>query len=166
MSSTKRIIALSIVTAGIAAALVGVAFDSSSADPRHRARPKLASAGGVPFSATRIPSLALAAAAQAGDATPNLIQHSRGTRGEANRVASGDIILGKQANTDCYLVAMRGHFTARALDPLGAPTTTSPTAYSVVTLVIDATTGQIVDSGMSNSYPDLGALGAVTTDGT
>jgi hypothetical protein len=34
----------------------------------------------------------------------------------------------------------------------------------VMTLVVDATTGQVTDSGLSNTYPDLARLGGVRTD--
>jgi hypothetical protein len=34
----------------------------------------------------------------------------------------------------------------------------------VITLVVDAATGQVTDSGVSNRYPPLARLGKVTTD--
>jgi hypothetical protein len=34
----------------------------------------------------------------------------------------------------------------------------------VLTLVLDAATRHVTDSGLSNRYPDLAALGPVTTD--
>jgi hypothetical protein len=34
----------------------------------------------------------------------------------------------------------------------------------VITLVLDAKTGQVEDFGASNDYPDIAKLGPVTTD--
>lgn len=97
------------------------------------------------------------AAAQAGDPRPTLIQHSEGTRHEANLVASGDRAPGRRWS---YLIAERGDFVLDAPAPLGVR---APRG-SVLTLVIDAATGTVTDSGVSDRYPQLATLGPVSTD--
>src|SRR5262245_11595066 len=67
----------------------------------------------------RILRIAQRAAARAGDPSPSLIQHSEGTRHDANRVDSGDIVPGRQWS---YLIAERGHFVFEdAPEPPGVP---------------------------------------------
>jgi hypothetical protein len=63
----------------------------------------------IPFTASRIPMLAKAIAAEAGDPNPILIQHVSGRRGAAVRLAGGDVIFG----TD----AQRGARAARGAKP-------------------------------------------------
>jgi hypothetical protein len=111
------------------------------------------------LSEARLLAIAERAAAGAGDPTPTLIQHAAGRRFEANLVAGGDEVF--EWNW-CYLIAMRGHFSAaRAPGPPGSPPLAST---SVMTLVVDAGTGQGLDVGESNIYPDMTRLGPVTTD--
>jgi hypothetical protein len=100
--------------------------------------------------------VALRAAAQAGDATPTLIQHSVGTRYRANLAASGEIAGGQQRS---YLIAERGHFVLADVGP-GNQTIRG----SVITLVYNAKTRDVSDYGLQNNYPNLAALGPVTTD--
>lgn len=38
--------------------------------------------------------------------------------------------------------------------------------YTTMTLVVDASTGQVTDYGLTNDNPNLAALGPVTTDAT
>jgi hypothetical protein len=103
----------------------------------------------------RIRKIAQAAAARAGDPHPTLIQHSEGTRFEANRIASGDLVFNWQWS---YLIAERGHFVSNRAPPGAKPPS------GTVTLVVDAATGQGTDSGISDRYPHLATLGPVTTD--
>lgn len=98
------------------------------------------------------------AAARAGDPHPRLIQHAAGTRYQAVRISSGDLVF--EWNWS-YLIAERGHFICQACSvPPGA----EPPTGSVLTLVVDAANGQVTDSGLSNRYPPLQRLGHVTTD--
>jgi len=60
-----------------------------------------------------------------------------------------------------YLIAVRGHFSYSGLGPPGSSSTVHGT---VITLVVDAATGKVSDSGVSNRYPALARLGKVTTD--
>ncbi|HUO72573.1 MAG TPA: hypothetical protein VMU39_17525 [Solirubrobacteraceae bacterium] len=110
------------------------------------------------LSGRRILALAERAASGAGDPQPTLIQHAAGTRFDANRIASGELVF--EWNWS-YLIAIRGHFAAtRAPLPHGG----KPPSGTVITLVVDARTGQITDGGLSNRYPSLAQLGPVTTD--
>ena len=106
---------------------------------------------------SRLVSVASQAAARDGDSSPSLIQYVETTRFDAVRVSSGDLVF---AWNWSYLIAERGNFTANgASGPPGAP---APTG-SVITLVVDATTGQVTDGGIGNRYPPLATLGRVTT---
>lgn len=106
----------------------------------------------------RIVQIAERAAAAAGDRRPTLIQHSEGTRQRANAIASGDRVDG---NRWSYLIAERGLFVLKSVSvPPGAR---APRG-SVLTLVVDAATSAVSDLGVSDHYPDLAALGAVSTD--
>lgn len=102
--------------------------------------------------------IALEVAATDGDRRPSLIQHAEATRYRANLIAGGDIVPGK---TWCYLIAERGHFIAKnASYPPGG----HPPKGTVITLVVDARTGGVLDFGLSDRYPKLRKLGTVHTD--
>jgi hypothetical protein len=107
----------------------------------------------------RLLALAEQAAAQTGDRSPWLIQHVETTRFEAVRISSGgDLVF---AWNWSYLIAERGRFTAGGASiPPGAH---APSG-SVLTIVVDARTGQHSDFGLSNRYPRLTKVGPVTTD--
>jgi hypothetical protein len=102
--------------------------------------------------------IALGAATASGDPRPTLIQHSAGTRYAANAISSGDRVPGSVWS---YLVAERGQFVAESAS---RPAGVSAPRGSVITLVVNATTGRVSDSGISNQYPRLDKLGPVTTD--
>lgn len=103
----------------------------------------------------KILKIALRAAARAGDPKPALIQYSVGTRGKANVISSKDITGGEQRS---YLIAERGRFVYRDVG-IGNQTIRG----SVITLVCNAKTLEITDDGLQNNYPNLAALGRVTT---
>jgi hypothetical protein len=131
----------------------GVAFAASSFASGSSPRP----ASGDYISQGQIASIASQAAAKAGDPSPTSIQYSAvTTRSQANLVDSGDVVPGDNAS---YLVALRGKFATSGPVPPGAA---EPTG-SVLTLVVDATTGEITDIGLEDTYPDLGTLGPVST---
>lgn len=96
------------------------------------------------------------AATRAGDSHPTLIQHAAGTHFDAARVASGDLVF--EWNWS-YLIAERGHFRYIGVGPTGITI-----RGTVITLVVDAKTGEITDAGLSKRYPRLRRLGPVTTD--
>ena len=108
------------------------------------------------LSEQRLVQIAQDAAAHAGDPHPTLIQHAAGTRFEAVRVVSGDLLF--EWNWS-YLIAERGRFTFSGVGPRGGAVT-----GSVLTLVVDAQTGQVTDSGLGKRYPRLRQLGRVITD--
>ena len=145
----SRTLVIVAVAAGLMVA--GVVAVSSLAAARSRSdRPHLTE--------SRIVQIAGRAAAAAGDRTPMLIQHSEGTRQRANAIASGDRVPGKRWS---YLIAERGSFLLKNVSiPPGARVPQG----GVLTLVVDAATGTVSDLGVSNQYPHLAALGAVTTD--
>lgn len=142
-----------LVIVAVAAGLMvaGVVAVSSLAAARSRpGRPQLTE--------RRIVQIAEHAAAAAGDGRPTLIQHSAGTRERANEIASGDRVPGKRWS---YLIAERGSFV---LKNVSVPPGGRAPRGSVLTLVVDAATGTVSDLGVSNQYPNLAALGVVTTD--
>jgi hypothetical protein len=110
--------------------------------------------------------LALAVAVQKGDPEPELVQHTVGSREAATKTTGSWV----RSDEPCYLIAMRGKFTAPAarrpcvpggrLHDDAGPETVS---YSVQVLVVSIETGQITDSGGGNEYPDLGSVGPVLT---
>lgn len=130
----------------------------------------MAIAAGVAVSATastsshpqlgerQILRIALKAAVNNGDPRPVLVQHSEGTRCNANRIASGGCVGGSRWS---YLIAESGHFIA---DGASIPADASLPHGTVITLVVNAATGRVTDSGISNRYPRLAKLGSVTTD--
>jgi hypothetical protein len=130
---------------------------------RHDQFARLTFAIGVPpaiakphLSEKRILRLAMAAARRAGDSHPTLVQHAAGTHFRAVLIGQGDLVF--EWNWS-YLIAIRGHFTYSGLGPANATI-----RGTVITLVVDAATGQVTDSGLSKRYPPLARLGKVTTD--
>jgi hypothetical protein len=115
---------------------------------------------------TDVLQLTLAIAARKGDREPALIQHTIGTREAATKTTGSWV----RSDEPCYLIAMRGNFTApRPRRPYvpgrhshdAVPETVS---YSVQVLVVSIATGRITDSGGGNEYPDLDSVGRVVTD--
>jgi hypothetical protein len=139
--------------AGVAAGLVVVGADALTSVTGSGA-----SAGKPMLAEAVILRIARAAAAQAGDPSPTLIQHSAGSRARANLIDSGAIVPGRQWS---YLIAERGHFV---LNNAPTPSGASALSGSVLTQIVNATTGQITDGGVSDRYPNLARLGPVRTD--
>lgn len=108
------------------------------------------------LSEKRILHLALAAARRGGDSHPTLVQHAAGSHFEAVLVGQGDLV--PEWNWS-YLIAVRGRFSYPGVG-LGNQTIHG----TVITLVVDAATGQVTDGGLSKRYPPLARLGKVTTD--
>jgi hypothetical protein len=151
---TKRRAALA---AGIAAALAGAVFWGTMTT---------AASAGPAFSPSQIAGLARAIVAKNGDNAPTLIQHATGARADANRIGGGDVVFSDQPS---YLIVVHGHFTVTPQLPPIPPGVSIPPqpqtlTYSTMTLVVDASTGQVTDYGLTNDHPDLSALGTVTTD--
>jgi hypothetical protein len=106
---------------------------------------------------TQIASIATSMASTAGDVTPTSLQYvAAASRQAANTIATGDVVPG---TTPSIVVAMQGNFVDNNVSfPKGA----SAPSGGVMTLVLDATSGQVTDLAISNTYPDLSALGAVS----
>jgi hypothetical protein len=110
------------------------------------------------LSEKQIRRIAMVAARHARDSRPSLIQYVAGLHFEAVLIGQGDLVF--EWNWS-YLIAICGHFSYSGLGPPGS---SSAIHGTVITLVVDAGTGQITDSGISNRYPPLARLGKVTTD--
>jgi hypothetical protein len=110
------------------------------------------------LSEERLLHLAMSASRHGGDPRPRLIQHASGTHFEAVLVGQGDLVF--EWNWS-YLIAVQGHFS---VSNVGSAGSSSTVRGKVITLVVDAATGQVTDYGVSNSYPALRRLGRVTTD--
>jgi hypothetical protein len=112
----------------------------------------------LPVTPTELGALVRSIAAGLGDGVPTAIEQSEGTRADAVLVSSGEVVSGSDAS---YLVVAQGDFVDTAAHrPPGAP---APSG-SVLTLVVDASTGQVTDLGIQDDVPDLATLGKVTTD--
>lgn len=103
-------------------------------------------------------ALAKRGAAACGDPAPTLVQHVESSRFEAVRISSGDLVF--QWNWS-YLIGVRGHFIAADAP---APPGAKVPGGSVLTLVVNAATGQVTDSGLGSRYPPLTEIGPVNTD--
>ena len=144
------------LTGGLVALACLAATSASAANPaRLSLAPRL--------SDSRLRAIALTAAKADGDAHPTVIQYAEGSRRMANLVASDEVV---NATNRSYLIAERGNFgTPTISSPPGIPMGPGPVRIirHVITLVVDARTGKVTDSGLSDRYPDLTRLGRVTT---
>jgi hypothetical protein len=113
-------------------------------------------ASGEPLSTAQLTAIAVTEPAAHGDATPTDISYAQGTHTNAEQVATGDIV---QGNSPSYLIVLHGHFIVT--DSQGLPGSPIPTG-TVMTLVIDAASGQLTDFGVSPTTPDLAKLGSVS----
>jgi hypothetical protein len=154
-TKTKRITLGSTGVAAIASAALIFATTGSGATPTG------------PMTTAQIKSLVMTDAARMGDSTPTDISYSAPVTRNAANAASGDgaIIGGADGTASGYiLVVAHGHFTGYdALTPAGDnyyPTGT------VMTMVVNATTGEVTDGGIQNSTPDISAIGPVTAIAT
>lgn len=111
------------------------------------------------LSSAQLRAIAQAWSVTTGDQTPTQIQHVRTTsRQAAVKADSGDLVPGTHPS---YVIVVRGHFTAAGLPhPRGEPVP----AGTVLTLVVDATSGHVTDWGLVNRVPNIAKLGAVHTD--
>ena len=145
--SRRRYLVLAAIVGLVAGCTVAATTLAAGASGRPQAK--------LSASERELLKIALRAAARAGDPRPTLIQYSVGTRGKANLISSKDITGGEQRS---YLIAERGHLVLRDLG-IGNKTIRG----SVITLVLNASTMLGTDFGLQNNYPNLAALGRVTT---
>ena len=146
----RRISLAFVIATALGTVAVIVVTPSAAHSRSSRDRPQLAQ--------HRILRIAETAAARAGDPQPTLIQHSEGTRHNANLVDSGDVVPGRQWS---YLIAERGHFVLNGA-PAPPRSTSSPGLGP-------HPGGQRVNRPhhrrrLSNRYPRLARLGPVHTD--
>jgi len=142
------------VLACVAAVLAGLAWGW--------ARSPSAAGSPVPTSAiSRLTVLASRAAAADGDASPQWMTAVLTTHAKALTSATpGDTVPGT-GGVRVYLITMRGHFTAYASSP---PPGAALPAGEYLSLVVDAQTFQVLDSGLSPAPPPVSpaSLGPVT----
>ncbi len=131
------------------------------------APPPMASDKARPDAPYPVTPAALGAAADqwatsAGDSSPTDIQYVVTTLSNAESLAYGDSTTrgpGVDPSAPVALIAARGTFTGSSMRvPPGAA---APTG-SVLTLIVDAS-GICTDQGLSGAYPDLSALGTVSS---
>jgi hypothetical protein len=107
--------------------------------------------------------LALKAAARAGDPDPELVQHVSGTRQKLTTL-TGSIV---HSDDPCYMIAIRGSFSGRRPFPHGPEwdhRRGEIEHWPVKVLVVEISSGRIVDSGGGRQWPDLAQVGPVVTD--
>lgn len=110
------------------------------------------------LSESQIVSIADGYAASYGDSSPGSIEHVEAPRQAAVLAASGDVV---SDNREVILIVERGSFVGAGVPrPSGA----AAPQGSVLTLAIDAQTGELTDLGIQSNVPDLASLGPVTVD--
>jgi hypothetical protein len=95
-------------------------------------------------------------AAANGEPKPSKISFVRTTRQKANNA------LGSKVNDDrdVYLVQVTGEFTVH--EPQ-APAQQAPPSGKSMTLIVDASTGQVIDWGVAKDPEDISALGTISS---
>lgn len=117
-----------------------------------------ASAAGAALTAAQVTQIAEGFATAMNDSFPTTIEHVASTRHQAVFALSADDVPGPGS---VYAIVMRGQFIdENAPRPPEASAPTGP----VLTMVIDAGTGELTDFGIGNQVPDLSGLGTVTVD--
>lgn len=109
----------------------------------------------------RVRGFAARAAHAGGDDNPSALHWVRTTRAAANRELAGAVADDSDSSRDVFVIQQHGHFTARyASVPDGSALPTG----SVMTLVVDSTSGNLTDYGLSSNDKDLSSLGDVHDD--
>jgi hypothetical protein len=108
-----------------------------------------------PLGTAQLSEIASEFAAGMGDSAPSSIEYVTGNRGPVVLALSGDAV---EDNDDVDAIIMHGRFVDhRAPRPSEVP---APNG-TVLTLVINATTGELNDFGIQSEEPDIKALGPV-----
>ncbi len=148
------------------AATVGIVGCGGQADGVATEAAEMSS--GQSLSAMAIIAIAQRAATDAGESKPTEIEWVASTRSEAATVTSGSAVTGPQDDQPVILIQLQGAFTAtHARMPRAATSEQDaqsqlPTG-SVITLVVDGATGDVLDYGLTNEHVNLGKLGQVHT---
>jgi hypothetical protein len=164
-TKTKRFTLGSTGVAAIATAALIFATTGSEATPTGpmtTARGSEATPTG-PMTTAQIKSLVMTDAAGMGDSTPTDISYSAlTTRNTALAAIDGGGQIGGADGTarGYYLVVAHGNFTATDAE---VPNGVAYPTGTVLTLVVDASTGQPTDSGIQRNTPDMSKVGPVTT---
>jgi hypothetical protein len=147
-----------IVVVGVVAA--SVAGASGAGARRADAKRARARASGFQLAApstSRVPAFVTAAANRVaainGDAHPSSAAWVKTTRQTAVSAESTDTV---DSNQPVYYVVLHGHFAATK-GYLG-PGAAVPTG-TILTLTVDASTGEVLDNGLSNRTPDFSHTG-------
>ena len=155
MSRRRRIAtwaSATMVAAAISASLAA-GLSPASAQPFSRAIPAQAIA--------RLNNYALAVARHGGDATPAWILAVKTNQENALKAVSPDNTIPRSGGKAVYLVIMKGKFTVNFPVPAGS----REPAGRYLSIMVSATTFQLIDLGLSNQAPhtSLGRLGPVST---
>jgi hypothetical protein len=148
MKRGNRGVAASVGVALLAALVAGVAGFSGASSASGREK----------LSDAAIREIGIAWSRQDGEVAPRSMKHVESTRATAVLAMSrGDVV--PEVN-EVFLIEMEGDFVdEHAPRPPGMP---AP-AGSVLTVIVDAYTGQTTDIGISDRKTDLATLGPVTT---
>jgi hypothetical protein len=135
------------------AAIIGMAM-LAALSLRSADRPVLARADTTGL----LKQMALQRATQMGDAAPTAVSYVASTRLAAVKAVSG-AILTAETDRPVYVIEEDGDFVdSMAFQPPGTP---APTGTHL-TLVVDATTLEVLDMGLTTTAPPLSKLGAVS----
>lgn len=154
-----RKVAVCGIAVTIVAAVTALSFSAVS-EGRPSRRDSATSAGIRTISRSRIRAIALREARSTGDPNPTSMTYSVPmTRTEANLVTSDDYIPAQSGGgAESFVIVEQGNFTVTDFQgPPGAPVPQG----SVMTLVVDATTGYVTDFGVQNTVPNLSQYGPV-----
>jgi hypothetical protein len=130
-----------------------------SADARHVGRP-----GDSMISSSKLVEIAALRAAAAGDSSPRLIKHGGpiSRRAATTVMGIGDVV---DNDTPSFVVAMQGDFTVQVRLPWGSQgrgaVGAATRSYRVMTLVVHARTGRVMDVGFAHVMPDISTAGPV-----
>lgn len=153
---TRYIGSVAVAAALIAGGAEVLAAHAAARPTAHASRSPKAHVAST-ISPSQVDAIALSVAAQNGDRSPTSVQTVQTTHTAAYSLLWPG--AGNEADTTpAYVTTMKGSFTANnGLLPAGAP---APTG-NVLTIVVNAQTGQMMDLNLSNRTPDLSQLGTV-----
>lgn len=97
-----------------------------------------------------------AIAAANGEPSPGSATAVETTRGQASQITAAGSVDPSETNRDVFLIVTTGHFTGHMAH---VPPRRPLPVGTILTVVVDAHTGQLTDWGLSNNEPDLTAAG-------
>lgn len=120
------------------------------------ARDDRPSADSTALTESQIDAMAVGFSASLGDPSPTSIEYAEGPRNQAVSLSSEDTV---PDTSDSLLIVVQGDFMD---DNVPEPPGDSDPTGSVLTLVVDAQSGELTDFGIQDDVPDLSSLGPVT----